>query len=321
MRITPLILPLFISALAVAAEPKPADAAADALSPKEAALDRLLTERESPDAFSAAMAEARKQGISEQAILEARFIFHVDRNEDGAIAALLPDFLKRSGTFKLEESEIFATREDWQAVIEYVKAITALQAGDKAAFKNHITEAFWLSPKQGTAFAGHIERLRMEETMASVKIDFAETFLPLDEGNPIALSAVLRGKKALLLQFWSPFSAECEALLPDFAKMVDEVAPKDIAVASIVLENSPKALADARGIIGSKPAGQWLIEHDRNPLSPRLRIQNVPVFVLISPEGRVLSNGSAESVELWSALRKINPAISKPTLNSSPDEN
>lgn len=320
MRLHSLILPFFISALAASAQTKPAEPAAEALSPKEAALDRLLTERTSTEALASSIEEARKQGISEQAILEARFIYHVDRNEDQAVAALLPDFLKRNETFKLEESEIFATREDWLAVIEYVKAITALRSGDKAAFKAHITEAFWLSPKQGTAFAPHIDRLRMEETMASVKIDFAETFLPLIEGDPIALSRILGGKKALLIQFWSPFSAECEAMLPDFAKIESEITQKDIAVATIVLENSPKSLADARGMIGAKPTGQWLIDHERDPLSPRLRIQNVPVFVLISPEGRVLSNGSANAAELWTALTKINPSIKQPELNSSRNE-
>ena len=63
-------------------------------------------------------------------------------------------------------------KEDWLAVIEYVQAIAALKKGDKAAFKTHITEAFWLSPRQASAFAPHIDRMRLEEAMRAVKIDF-----------------------------------------------------------------------------------------------------------------------------------------------------
>ena len=37
---------------------------------------------------------------SEQAILEARFLYHVDRREDDAIAAMLPEFLKQQEHFK-----------------------------------------------------------------------------------------------------------------------------------------------------------------------------------------------------------------------------
>ncbi len=87
-------------------------------SPREAALDNLLAERESPKALKAAIAEARKAGVSEQAILEARFLYHVDHREDEAIAAMLPEFLKQRDGFKLEDSAIFGVKEDWLAVIE-----------------------------------------------------------------------------------------------------------------------------------------------------------------------------------------------------------
>jgi len=316
MRFLPSFLPLILSALAAAAEPKQAGPEAPEVSPKEAAIERLLGERSSIEALEAAIKEARQQGVTDQAILEARFVFHVDRNEDAKVAGLLPQFLERSAVFKIEESEIFATRDEWNAVIEYVKALDALQKGDKAAFKSHITEAFWLSPKQGSAFAPHIDRVRMGDALAAMKLDFSETFLPVAEGNPTPLSKILGEKKALLIQFWSPLSAECEALLPDFAKINAELAPKGVAVATLIMDNSPSALADTRSMIGAKPAGAWLIDHASNPLSPRLGIQSLPTFVLLSAEGRVISFGSAGEAELWSELSKINPSITRPQLDS-----
>ena len=124
------------------------------VSPRAAAMEHLFAERESPAALQAAIEQARKHNISEQAILEARFLFLVDRHDDDAIAALLPEFVKHRATFNLDDSKIFACKEDWLAVNEYVEAIAALNKGDKAAFKQHITEAFWLSPRRTSNACG-----------------------------------------------------------------------------------------------------------------------------------------------------------------------
>ena len=51
-------------------------------------------------ALEAVIAAAKQAGIKEQAILEARFLYHVDRREDDAIAAMLPEFLKQQELFK-----------------------------------------------------------------------------------------------------------------------------------------------------------------------------------------------------------------------------
>ncbi len=317
MRLLPSSLTLILTALAAAAEPKQAAPGTPEVSPKEAAIEHLLGERTSPEALEAAITEAKKHGVTDQAILEARFIFHVDRNEDAKIAALLPQFLARRDSFRIADSEIFATRDEWLAVVEYAKALDALERKDKAAFKTHITEAFWLSPKQGNAFAPHIERVRQEEALAGMKVDFAGRFIPVTDGDPKTLSSVLGDGKALLIQFWSPLSAECEAQLPDFSRIVEELGPKGIAIASFVMDHSPSALADTRTMIGADPAGTWLIDDVRDPLSPRMGIQKLPTFVLLSREGHIISFGSADQPELWAALNRINPSINRPQLDST----
>ena len=170
MRLQPILLAPFalMTALMAAPAAPPVEKSAAPATPREAALEKLLAERESPAALEGAIANARKQGVSEQAIPEARFLYHVDRREDDALAAMLPALLKQRDTFRPEDSAIFGVKEDWLAVIEYVQAIAALGKGDKPAFKQHITEAFWLSPRQGAAYAPHIERLRLEESRRAV---------------------------------------------------------------------------------------------------------------------------------------------------------
>ena len=305
-----------------AAAPPVAAAAADA-SPRDAALERLLSERESPAALQAAIVQARKQSISEQVILEARFLFLVDRHDDEAIAALLPEFIKHRKTFKLEDSKTFATSEDWLAVNEYVEAIAALNKGDKDAFKKHITEAFWLSPRQGAAFAPHIERLRLEEAMRSIKIDFTGEFATINSGEPESLKKLMGEDTALLLHFWSPWSNESEAAMPDFIVTAKVLGSNKITVVSILPEGSAKLLADARvslKALGKKPPGAWLIDNESHALNRQLRVQALPTMVLVAADGGVLFNGHPAEDALWQALRKIQPAIRRPALAEGGDK-
>lgn len=284
-------------------------------SAKELALDNLLSERDSRKALDEAIAAARKVGVSNQAILEARFLYHVDRREDGDIAAMLPEFIKQRSDFKLTDSAIFSVKEDWLAVNEYVEAITSLSKGDKDAFKIHITEAFWLSPRQASAFAPHIERMRLEESMRSVKIDFDTECVALGSGEIITLKSLMKDRKAMLMQFWSPASRECEGSLPDYAITAKALAAKGIAMVSILTENSASVLTDARKMIlplGENPPGTWLIDQKDKPLALDLRIRTLPTFVLISNEGQILFNGDPTDDGLWEALKKIDRQIIRP---------
>lgn len=282
---------------------------------REAALDNLLSERDSLKAHDAAIADARKHGVNEQAILEARFLFHVDRNEDEAIAALAPEFVSRRDSFKPADTAIFGEKEDWLAVVEYVQAIAALGKGDKDGFKQHITEAFWLSPGQASAFAPHIERMRLDEAMRAVKVDFNGAFPSLQDDGTVVLKKVMDGKKALLLHFWSPLSQECEAAMPDFASTAGTLAGKDIAVVSLIPENDPKQLTEARKMIApytDKPCGTWIIDSAENPLGRMLRVKNLPTMVLMSAEGTVLFNGHPTDEKFWERLAQVDATIVRP---------
>lgn len=311
---------LVLLALAASAVAQPA---APDMSGREVALDNLLSERRSIEELDKVIAEARKSGVSEQSILEARFLYHVDHQEDDAIAAMLPDFLKQREKFKIADSAIFSVEEDWLAVIEYVQAIDSLKKGDKAAFKTHITEAFWLSPRQASAFAPHIERLRLEESMSSVKIDFSTRMVSLTGDKAVSLTSLLEGKKSMILHFWSPSNRESEASLPDFAIAAAALETAGIAMVSILPENSPKTVAKARAMIAKTPGGlpgAWLIDGNGSPLARKLRVQMLPTFVLVSKEGNVVFNGEPDDDALWNALAKIDPAIVRPRSPELPEE-
>jgi hypothetical protein len=314
MRIPTAVVFAAASMIAVMAAEEPA--AAPDVAAREAALESMLGERESAQALERAIAAALTHGVSEQAVLEARFLFHVDRQDDEALAALAPEFLKRRDQLDIADSAIFGVREDWLAVTEYVQALAALNKGDRAGFKRHITEAFWLSPRQAAAFAPHIEKLRLDEAMHKVALDLAAIRLaPLAGGEAVALDRLMEGNGAMLIHFWSPWSHEAEMSMPDFIATANELAAKNIAVVSILPLQDPQVVADARDSVrrhAAAASGHWLLDRADEPLGRELRVQSVPVMVLVSNKGRILFNGHPADEMLWRKLAEVDPRIERP---------
>jgi hypothetical protein len=291
---------------------------------RDAALEHVLAERGEPRDFEKAVTAARRVGVNEQALLEARFLYHVDRRDDAAIAAMLPDFLKRIDSFNPADSAIFAFNEDWLASVEYVRAIHALRGNDKPAFKKHITEAFWLSPGQAAAFVPHIERMRLDDAMRDLKIDFSIQLEPLAAGaEAVTPAKLMDGKKALLIHFWSPWSPECKESMDDFATTATLLARHDIAVLSLVGASPAELRDEARVMIRpqlAKPCGTWAIDATSTPFSRTLRVRNLPTMALVSKDGGVLFNGDPFDPQLWKELRKISPDIKRPDSNDGADD-
>ena len=287
------------------------------MSPQEDALEQLLSERESQEAFDQQILRARSLGVAEQAILEARFLFYVDRAEDDKLAALLPEFLERKDKFDLMESEIFGSVDDWLAVTEYVQALAALEKGDKDGFKKHITEAFWLSPRQGAAFAPHIDRIRLMDAMKAVRVDFQKSYKDILKGETLTLGEVLGENKGMLLHFWSPWSRECEATLGDFFVSAEYLSGKGVSVVSVLPETSDKVIGDAKKMLletEKNIPGTWIVDTEKVSVSIKLKVQSVPTVVLVTAEGAVLFNGHPTDENFWKALATINPEITRPEM-------
>lgn len=311
LKALPFVLTWLIAPLALAVEePKPTSSPS-----KDDAIEAILTTRESPEALAKAIDTARKAGVNEQAIFEARFLFHVDRKDDAALAALLPEAIERDKQFRIGDSQIFAVAEDWKAIVEYIRALDSLQKNDAAGFKQHIMEAFWLSPRQSAAFTPHIERLRLAQAMKGLRVDLSAKLTKQDKSGAVVLSELLGENKALILHFWSPLSRECEVNMPDFSATAGEFAKNGIPVVSILPDYNDEVLKTAKEMIDSfksKPSCVWLLDRETDPLHTILRVQNVPTMVLLSKDGAILFNGNPGEEELWDAVQRISPDIKRP---------
>jgi thiol-disulfide isomerase/thioredoxin len=209
--------------------------------------------------------------------------------------------------FKKEESAGLGSVEDFKALISYIKALEAAGTGDEAALKEHITEAFWLSPEQAGLFAETVTYFRTQAKMAQVTVDLK---LPITNSKAEAttLADELGKNKALLLDFWASWCGPCMNLMPELRKKAEHLGKHGIVVAGINTESDEGIADKVRGEKGMKDVA-WLVEPKSKPFSGLLEITSIPRMILVTPEGKVLFNGHPQDPSLWTALKKVDSKI------------
>ena len=313
-----ILLALLLSASAFSQEAKPktnpvADQKKTAAQRKEL-LTQIFSQLSTPE-FNKAIDHARKSGIPNQILLEARFLHFIDQGDDSALAKLAPELSAMRDQFDLELSHVFGVQEDWLSVIHYTQALAALEKKDTEKFKKHITEAYWLNPRHGQIYAPHIERLRLKHAMASVTLSPDLSLQPQQGGDASTLGALMKGKKAAIFHFWSPMSQESEVHMPDFISTSKECKAHNIAVISVLIGTTPEVLVDAELTRKKHQAHaqcSWITDTFKPALTTTLRITDIPTMVIVSPEGKILFNGHPSENTFWNTVQKIAPKFERP---------
>ena len=307
-RLIPLIVALSLPLLAQEAEKPSVQNLIDAL--MNASDDKALT---------LAIAEGKKAGLADQMFLEARFMLLVNQSDDKGLAALAPELEKQLPKYSTDDTMIFATKEDFQSIIEYTKSLAALQKGDTKLFKKHITEAFWLSPAHGPQFAGHINKVRLKEAMAKITLDLDRAFENQKKPQQkTTLKEVIGEAPATLLHFWSPWVQPSMIAMPEFTSVAKTLKTHNIPVASFLLAGTAESRKDAADFLASDEGAtpcHWLIDDSKSSLASSLRVANFPTVVLVTPDGRILFNGDPADLRLWQSLSTLAPGIKPPTIN------
>jgi thiol-disulfide isomerase/thioredoxin len=286
------------------------------LPPKEAAMEALFSIPETTEALETAVANATKLGVPQQSILEARFLFHVEHKNDPAIVALLPQWENAATTFSLDQSEIFAAKEDFLAVIEFIRALKALQENKRDDFKKHITEALWLSPAQASAFTPYIENLRLAEHIKSTTVPLDSEISELHAvEKKVSLKSILGENRGILLHFWSPWSPDCETSINDLETVAPALAKEKIQLASILIDGRTDILAEAKEFLQGQDTplpGPQLLDRGKDSLVARLRVTDVPTLVLLSPDGKILFHGRPSDEQLLVKAKELPPLKEAP---------
>ncbi|MGB2403544.1 MAG: hypothetical protein ACPIA7_09060 [Akkermansiaceae bacterium] len=270
--------------------------------------------------FDTAYANAQQAGIHPQVLLEARFLHLVDLGNYSKIAGLVPELIAHQKTFDPDQSEIFALVDDWSAITHYAQALEALESNNKQSFKKHITEAFWLSPRQAQAFGPHIEKLRLKEAMNSTQLPLNTILKSQHNNENNTIAEHTKKSRGIVLYFWNPMSQEIQMQLPDFITTTQVCNENNISVLAILTAKYPDIIQDAETIRIENAADAkctWLIDSNKKSLGSLLWVRNLPTAVITSPEGQVLFNGHPTDEEFWTVLKKISPTLKRPNRNKN----
>lgn len=306
-----LILVMAVAGLASAVAQGPAGQGGGVTPEQREMLQNLFNPENSVEKMGQLLEAAAKAGMSEQVLLEAQLVWGLRRGDIGMLTTLLPELESLARRFDPRQSAGIPSVEELQGLIHYVKAMVARQQGDEAAFKKHITEAFWQNPTSAQMFAQAVESMKREKKMETMKLDL-EVVLTSSEGEATTLKDQLAGNKALLLDFWASWCGPCMALMPELRKKGEQLSKHGVVVVAMNTD-SQNAEAVADKVRREKDMTiPWLVEPEDRPYSTVLEIKSIPAMVLVTPEGKVLFFGHPQSPDLWQALKKIDPSIEGP---------
>lgn len=290
----------------------------DAPNEKEKLLEALMS---APNlaSLNQAIERGKKAGLPEQMFLEARFVFLVNEDDHAALAKLSTKLEAHLPKFSPDNTMLFAVEEDFASIVEYTKALAALEKNDTALFKKHITEAFWLSPSHAAQFAPLINDLRTKEAMNKITLDLDREFEDQkSKGATKSLKSIASDSPAFLIHFWSPWVQQSMAAMEEISTVSETLIKNKIPVTSILLSSTDEAKKDAQTFLagdGAKNPGHWLIDTETSSLGSLMRVSAFPTVVLVSREGKVLFNGDPADARLWDKLAGLNPTIVPPTID------
>ena len=285
---------------------------------REKLLEALLN---APDRASLdqAIKNGKAAGLPDQLFLEARFVFLVNEDNRGALATLSTELEAHLPKFSPDDTMLFAVKEDFASIVQYTKALAALQDNDTTLFKKHITEAFWLAPSHATQFAPLIDDIRINEEMKKITLDLNLKFEDQRlKGESKSLKAIAGGSPAFLINFWSPWASQAMAIMDEFLIISDSLIKNNIPVASILLSSTTETRRASDDFLTKEKRGKiahWLVDTEKFSLGSLMRVSSFPTVVLVSNKGEILFNGDPADRRLWELLTAINPEISEPTMD------
>ena len=286
---------------------------------REKILEALLN---APDRTSLdqAIKAGKAAGLPDQLFLEARFVLLVNEDDRVALATLSSELEAHLPKFSLDDTMLFAVKEDFASIVQYTKALAALQNNDTTLFKKHITEAFWLAPSHATQFAPLIDDMRINEAMKKITLDLNLEFEDQRvKGESKSLKAIAGGSPAFLIHFWSPWASQAMAIMDEFQIISGSLIKNNIPVASILLSSTTEARRAGDDLVARKKQGNtahWLVDTEKFSLGSLMRVSSFPTVVLVSNKGEILFNGDPANRRLWEILTAINPEITAPTINA-----
>jgi thiol-disulfide isomerase/thioredoxin len=263
----------------------------------------LFKRETTPEEYDAALSKAKAAGIPAQVLLESQIVRTFYSKDKTALIALKTPLEKAGANLDLENSQMFQTKNDYDAMLEGIAALEAERDGDAAGFEKHIKEAIWQgSPMLQPMYLSWLNEYRAAAEMQKIVVPL-DTKLMTSDGKQTTFKEVLGTNKALLIDFWASWYAPSVEAMDELKSKGASLAPQGVVVVGLNTENDA---GKAAGVKKDKNiALPWLLEPEGEPYSRLLNVDSIPRAVLVSAEGKVLYNGHPADPALKAALAKV----------------
>lgn len=315
MKLSPSIL---IAAIVTMAGPLRADVpSADEEPTLDQRYEQLLEAARTPDKdFFAAYDAARDAGIGDDRLIQARILKSMTAGDLPGLLGMIEKIERHRKYFDVgfdptgTRKYLFSSHAEVEGLVHALKAIRAYQNDEDAAFETHAKEAFWLWPRWAETF--QLGRLVSERQFKIIAAGYvAGLSLPLDmplrdlDDQPTSLGELLKGRKAVLLDFWASWCGPCLRSMPELQKRAVNLPPQGVSVIAVNTD-SESPLEKAKKVKAEKSMDMpWLVEAEDKPLSKALLIDSIPRAVLVGPGGRVLFSGHPADEGLTAKLMEL----------------
>ena len=260
-------------------------------------VENLFTERD-PKAFELYYKQAVESKIIPQTLFEADFLYSVDTENNQRLI----EIVKRHDTKKLVKgfnslsSHVFATVDDFKAVLHFVDAVKHFENNDTQLFKKEIKEAFWFSPDQAPIFASLIEKTKLKAIIKDYTFPSNFKFqLQLTQKEIPNWKTIIPEQTALVIYCYSPWSNDCFELAEEVKAIHEICVDNKFAHLQHRLEIPDEADIDnARytKAVGIDNSHAWTVETYKVCLLETLRIKQTPTLIVLNQEGKIQFHGN-----------------------------
>ncbi len=173
--------------------------------------------------------------------------------------------------------------------------------GDHQSYRTALLDLVWEYPVFSDIIMSWEVSARERERMASLRIPLDLPFQSA-AGEDVTLGSLMEGNEALLLDFHASWCGPCMNVLSTIDQHLPKLERNNVLLVGINTES----LADARKVKERfNLQVPWLAEPDGRPLSELLRIQGIPTFVLVKPDGSVAFMDHALNAELDAQMESL----------------
>ncbi|PTY02637.1 hypothetical protein DB346_08815 [Verrucomicrobia bacterium LW23] len=292
----------------------PKDPGTSPVKPKEQTIDEMMKLKDSKDEpqFAKLLEKAKSLGASEEELLEAEITYCFRAQMWDKLKEVHTRFAALVPRWNLEKAGYIRTAGQPEAMNELIKAVVAAEGGDMKGFETAIKEAIWLNPEEANFYAQFILGYRRKARMTSIAVPMNAKFAT-SQGGTATFAELVKGKKVLLLNFWTGFTPESLAGITEMVDVEKELGPQGVVSVGLNIEGNAAAAEEARK--ENKITFPWLLEEKTRALYNQMGSTTFPLSALVTPEGKVLYIGDprGDDIGLHEALAKLGITYKLPT--------